>query len=41
VPATYGRYRHAGWLVDGNPVLSKANTIDVSESSYLTALYEE
>src|SRR5262249_52786945 len=41
VPATYGRYRHVGWLVDGNPVQNRATTIDVSESSYLTALYEE
>jgi hypothetical protein len=41
VPATYGRYRHAGWLVDGHPVENKAYTINVSESSYLTALYQE
>ena len=41
VPATYGRYRHVGWLVDGSAVQDRANTISVSTSSYLTALYQE
>jgi hypothetical protein len=41
VPATYGRYRHVGWLVDGKKDPESANSIRVSKSCYITALCQE
>jgi hypothetical protein len=41
VPERFGRYRHIGWLVNGQPTPILEHHFDVSKSQFLTALYQD